>query len=386
MSQSTDNGEQHSPTLALAIDLIARESVTPEDGGCQALIGDRLSALGFELSHLPRSGVSNLWARHGNAEPLFVFAGHTDVVPPGPLDEWHSAPFEPSLRNGQLYGRGAADMKGGLAAMVTATERFLARHPQHQGSIAFLLTSDEEGPAIDGTCCVLEHLQEQDVAIDWCVLGEPTSEVRVGDTLKPGRRGSLNGTLKIHGIQGHIAYPQLADNPIFLSLPALAELRQEVWDQGNDHFPPTSFQISNLHAGAGAVNIIPGVLELQFNFRYSTELSEQILRQRVEAILDRHELSYDLKWQHSGAPFLTSDGMLLEATQAVVTKVTGVAPTLSTSGGTSDGRFIRPAGAEVVELGPVNSSIHKLNECVGVAELESLSQIYEGILERLLTK
>ncbi len=386
MSQNTDNGVHHSPTLALAMELIARESVTPDDGGCQALIGDRLSALEFELSHLPRGGVRNLWARHGSTEPLFVFAGHTDVVPPGPLDEWHTPPFEPSLREGLLYGRGAADMKGGLAAMVTATERFLARHPAHRGSLAFLLTSDEEGPAIDGTIRVLEHLQEQDVAIDWCLLGEPTSETQVGDTLKPGRRGSLNGKLQIHGIQGHVAYPQLAENPVFSSLPALTELQQAVWDQGNNHFPPTSFQISNLHAGTGAVNVIPGALELDFNFRYSTELTETALRQRVEAILDRHGLSYGLEWQHSGAPFLTEDGELLVATQAAVTEITGAVPTLSTSGGTSDGRFIRPAGAEVVELGPVNSSIHKLNECVGIAELESLSQIYQAVLEKLLTK
>ncbi len=386
MSQRADHGEEHSPTLALAMELIARDSVTPEDRGCQTLIGDRLATLGFELSHLPRGGVSNLWARHGSAAPILVFAGHTDVVPPGPLDEWHSPPFEPSLRNGMLYGRGAADMKGGLAAMVTATERFLARHPKHHGSLAFLLTSDEEGPATDGTVCVLDHLKEQDVPIDWCVLGEPTSEKRVGDTLKPGRRGSLNGHLKIHGVQGHVAYPQLAQNPVFLALPALAELQHEVWDRGNDHFPPTSFQISNLHAGTGAVNVIPGALELHFNFRYSTELTEQVLQQRVMEILDRHKLSCELEWQHSGAPFLTEGGELLEATRAAVTEVSGIAPHLSTSGGTSDGRFIRPAGAEVVELGPVNSSIHKLNECVGIAELDTLSQIYENILERLLTQ
>ena len=335
---------------------------------------------------MPFGEVSNLWARRGEAAPLLVFAGHTDVVPPGPLEQWQSPPFAPEIRDGYLYGRGAADMKGSLAAMVTACEGFVARHPRHRGSIAFLLTSDEEGPSIDGTVKVVDRLQARGEKIDWCIVGEPTSSQQVGDVVKNGRRGSLNGRLLVHGVQGHVAYPHLADNPIHRASPALAELCAVTWDHGNAHFPPTSFQISNIHAGTGADNVIPGELEVVFNLRYSTELNQAVIQQRVEDILQRHGLRYSLQWKLSGQPFLTEAGELVEAVRTAIRDVDGVETQLSTSGGTSDGRFIAPTGAQVVELGPVNATIHKLNECVAVADLERLSAQYRRTLERLLTR
>ena len=375
-----------SPTTQLAMELIRRPSVTPEDGGCQEAIAARLAGLGFTIEAMPFGEVSNLWARRGEAAPLLVFAGHTDVVPPGPLEQWQSPPFAPEIRDGYLYGRGAADMKGSLAAMVTACEGFVARHPRHRGSIAFLLTSDEEGPSIDGTVKVVDRLQARGEKIDWCIVGEPTSSQQVGDVVKNGRRGSLNGRLLVHGVQGHVAYPHLADNPIHRASPALAELCAVTWDHGNAHFPPTSFQISNIHAGTGADNVIPGELEVVFNLRYSTELNQAVIQQRVEDILQRHGLRYSLQWKLSGQPFLTEAGELVEAVRTAIRDVDGVETQLSTSGGTSDGRFIAPTGAQVVELGPVNATIHKLNECVAVADLERLSAQYRRTLERLLTR
>jgi len=374
-----------SQTLQLAHDLISRASVTPEDAGCQKLMSGRLEALGFECRHLPFDGVHNLWARRGDAAPLLVFAGHTDVVPAGPLDQWHSDPFTPAIRDGFLYGRGAADMKGSLAAMVTACETFVASHPDHRGSIGFLITSDEEGPAVDGTVKVVEWLQQRGEKIDWCLVGEPSSERRVGDVIKNGRRGSLNGRLTVRGKQGHVAYPHLAANPIHLAAPALAELAAIEWDQGNAHFPPTSFQISNLHAGTGAENVIPGELQLMFNLRYSTALTEQQIRARVEEVLERHHLDYSLNWRLSGEPFLTPAGELVDAARAAIGEVAHVEARLSTSGGTSDGRFIAPTGAQVLELGPINATIHQVNECVAVTALDELAEIYRRILEKLLT-
>ncbi len=374
-----------SDTLQLAEALIARRSVTPDDAGCQALLAAWLEPLGFSTTHLRFGEVDNLWARHGTGTPLFVFAGHTDVVPPGPLEDWASDPFTPTLRDGLLFGRGAADMKSSIAAMVTACARFLSAQPLHPGSLAFLITSDEEGPSVDGTVKVVEWLEARGEKIDWCLVGEPSCRSRVGDTIKNGRRGSLNADLKVHGLQGHVAYPQLADNPIHRMLPALAELTAVVWDNGNEHFPPTSFQISNIHAGDGTVNVIPGTLELRCNWRFSTESSADGIRARTREILDRHGLRYDLDWHLSGQPFLTPAGRLVDATRAAVSAVTGIDTELSTTGGTSDGRFIAPAGAQVVELGPVNASIHKVNECVDIGELEQLSVIYENILVNLLT-
>jgi len=373
-----------SPTLALARALIALPSVTPEDAGCQALMAERLAALGFRNEPMPFGEVQNLWSRLGEAGPLLVFAGHTDVVPPGPEAEWRTPPFEPTVIDGMLYGRGAADMKGSLAAMITACERFLERHPQPRGSIAFLITSDEEGPAVDGTVRVVETLQARGEHIDWCLVGEPSSSERVGDVIKNGRRGSLSGHLVVRGVQGHVAYPQLADNPVHRALPALAELAAIEWDRGNAFFPPTSFQISNIHAGTGATNVIPGTLEVDFNFRYSTETDHRRLMESVEALIARHGLDAHIDWTHSGAPFLTPAGELVDAARAAVQDVTGITPELSTAGGTSDGRFIAPTGAQVLELGPVNATIHKVNECVRVSELEQLSRTYERLLERLL--
>ncbi|WP_297529060.1 succinyl-diaminopimelate desuccinylase [Thiohalobacter sp.] len=373
-----------SPTLALARALIARPSVTPEDAGCQALMAERLAALGFRNEPMPFGGVHNLWSRLGDAGPLLVFAGHTDVVPPGPEAEWRTPPFEPTVIDGMLYGRGAADMKGSLAAMITACERFLERHPQPRGSIAFLITSDEEGPAVDGTVRVVATLQARGERIDWCLVGEPSSSERVGDVIKNGRRGSLSGHLVVRGVQGHVAYPRLADNPVHRALPALAELAAIEWDSGNEFFPPTSFQISNIHAGTGATNVIPGTLEADFNFRYSTETDHQRLMERVEALIARHGLDAHIDWTHSGAPFLTPAGELVDAARAAVQDITGISPELSTAGGTSDGRFIAPTGAQVLELGPVNATIHKVDECVRVTELEQLSRIYERLLDRLL--
>jgi len=375
-----------SETLALAIDLIRRASVTPNDAGCQTLMAERLERLGFRIEPMRFGDVDNLWARRGSQGPLFCFAGHTDVVPPGPLDQWRSAPFEPEIRDGMLYGRGACDMKGSLAAMVTATERFIAAHPDHRGSIAFLITSDEEGPSIDGTVRVIEALSARGETIDYALVGEPSSRDRLGDTVKNGRRGSLNATLTIRGKQGHVAYPHLADNPVHRAAEALSELCRAQWDQGNDHFPPTSFQISNIQAGTGAENVIPGELSLRCNWRFSTELTPELIRQRTESILDRHDLDYHVQWRLSGNPFLTPAGALVSAARDAIEAETGQTTTLlSTSGGTSDGRFIAPTGAQVLELGPVNATIHKIDECVGVDELNQLSAIYNGILNRLLT-
>jgi succinyl-diaminopimelate desuccinylase len=372
-------------TLELAENLISRRSVTPADEGCQRLIGERLAALGFVVEPLRFGNVDNLWARRGRVAPIFCFAGHTDVVPTGPLEEWRSDPFVPSVRDGFLYGRGAADMKTGLAAMVTATEEFVRRHPDHKGSISFLITSDEEGPSVDGTRRVAETLAGRDERIDWCVVGEPSSEVTVGDTIKVGRRGSLSGRLTVHGVQGHVAYPQLAENPVHTLAPALAELTRHVWDEGTEHFQPTTFQVSNLNAGTGAPNVIPGELKARFNLRYSPVQTLENLKSTVEAILRRHGVRYSLEWYLSGEPFFTPPGRLSQAVGEAVASVTGSRPRLSTGGGTSDGRFIAPLGAEVVELGVVNASIHKVNECVRVDDLDALHRMYLNVLERLLT-
>ncbi|MGB5409599.1 MAG: succinyl-diaminopimelate desuccinylase [Thiogranum sp.] len=373
-----------SETLELAKDLVGRASVTPEDAGCQKLMRERLEAIGFRSEDLAFGDVSNFWARRGDHAPLLVFAGHTDVVPTGPLEQWHSDPFSPDIRDGMLYGRGAADMKGSLAAMITACEAFVAAHPDHKGSIGFLITSDEEGPAVDGTVKVVDHLVKKGERIDLCLVGEPSSSRRVGDVIKNGRRGSLNGKLLVHGEQGHVAYPQLATNPVHLAAPALAELISIEWDQGNAHFPPTSFQISNLQAGTGAENIIPGDLNVMFNLRFSTELTEQKIRERIHAILDKYQLNYTLEWRLSGEPFLTPVGELVDAAREAIREVIHIETSLSTSGGTSDGRFIAPTGAQVLELGPINATIHQVNECVAVAALDELSAIYRGILEKLL--
>jgi succinyl-diaminopimelate desuccinylase len=373
-----------STTLDLAIELISRPSITPNDADCQPLIAKRLQAIGFTIEHLRFGEVDNLWARHGEAAPLFVFAGHTDVVPTGSENHWQFPPFTPTLHEGLLYGRGAADMKGSLAAIVTACERFIAEHPQHKGSIALLLTSDEEGLAVDGTVKVINYLQKKGEKIDWCLVGEPSSTERLGDVVKNGRRGSLNGQLTIHGIQGHVAYPLQADNPIHRFAPVLKMLCETEWDQGNDFFPPTSFQITNINAGTGADNVIPEDLTLLFNFRYSTEVTHTQLQEQVTALLDKHGLKYSLTWRHSGLPFLTHPGDLITATQQAIYEVCGYETSLSTAGGTSDGRFIAPTGAEVIELGPNNSTIHKINECVSVEELDRLSIIYQRVLEKLL--
>ncbi|PSJ45753.1 succinyl-diaminopimelate desuccinylase [Zobellella endophytica] len=373
-----------SAVLALTRDLINRPSVTPEDEGCQELMGARLKALGFKLETMVFEDTTNLWARRGSAGPLFCFAGHTDVVPPGPLDKWHTPPFEATEIDGYLHGRGAADMKGSLAAMVVATERFIAEHPDHQGSIAFLITSDEEGPFINGTTRVVDTLEARNEKITWCLVGEPSSTSEVGDVVKNGRRGSLTGSLTVKGVQGHVAYPHLADNPVHKAAPALAELANTVWDRGNEFFPPTSFQIANIQAGTGASNVIPGEMQVQFNFRFSTELDQAKIQAKVHSVLDAHGLDYDISWLLNGKPFLTDQGDLLAATVAAVQAVRHQAPALLTTGGTSDGRFIAQTGAQVIELGPVNATIHKLNECVKIADLEQLTDMYQGILERLL--
>lgn len=373
-----------SPVLALACDLIARPSVTPEDAGCQQMMAEHLARLGFVIEPMVFHDTTNLWARRGTDGPLFCFAGHTDVVPPGPLDKWDSPPFEPQVRDGLLYGRGAADMKGSLAAMLVAVERFVTEQPDHPGSIAFLITSDEEGPFINGTPKVVETLEARHEKITWCLVGEPSSTARVGDVVKNGRRGSITGDLLIKGIQGHVAYPHLGRNPIHQAAPALAELASTCWDEGNAFFPPTSFQIPNISGGTGASNVIPGELKVQFNFRFSTELTDETIKTRVQEILDRHGLEYELTWTLSGHPFLTAQGALLDATVEAIEEVAGIRTELSTSGGTSDGRFIAPTGAQVLELGPVNATIHKLNECVSVADLDSLALMYQGILRRLL--
>ena len=371
-------------TLDLCCELIRRPSVTPEDAGCQALMMERLSAIGFECTDLPFGEVSNFWARRGSEGPILVFAGHTDVVPTGPENQWDTPPFEPTLKEGMLYGRGAADMKGSLAAMLVACEDFVAEHPEHPGSIGFLITSDEEGPAADSTVKVVEHLQRQGEYIDWCLVGEPSSTAQLGDVIKNGRRGSLGAVLVIKGVQGHIAYPHLADNPIHRAMPALHALASEHWDEGNAFFPPTSLQISNIKGGTGATNVIPGELEIQFNFRFSTEVTDTELRERTEAILQAHRLDYELQWHLSGQPFLTASGALVDAAAGSIRDVTGLETELSTAGGTSDGRFIAPTGAQVVELGPVNATIHKLNEEVRAGDLPRLAEIYRRIIERLL--
>lgn len=374
------------PTLELAMALIARPSVTPADQGCQALLCERLGAIGFDIEPMPHGDVQNFWARRGQSSPLLVFAGHTDVVPSGPTETWHSDPFSPQIRDGYLYGRGAADMKSSLAAFITATEEFVSRHPNHNGAIGFLVTSDEEGPAIDGTLQVIKTLQARNEHIDYCIVGEPSSQQELGDTIKNGRRGSLNGLLRIKGRQGHVAYPQLANNPIHLVAPALAELICVEWDQGSEHFPATSFQISNIHSGTGVNNVIPGQLEIDFNFRFSPAVTDPELRQRLEDLLLKHGLDFDIDWSLSGQPFITEKGDLITATQAAIQDITGRGTVLSTSGGTSDGRFIAPTGAQVVELGPSNATIHQVDECVRVDDVEMLSQIYNRCLERLLLK
>ena len=371
-------------TLELCCELIRKPSVTPEDAGCQALMIERLHALNFNCTELPCGDVSNFWAEHGDQGPLLVFAGHTDVVPPGPASRWSNPPFEPTVIDGILFGRGSADMKGSLAAMLIACEEFLAEQPNHAGRIGFLITSDEEGPAVDGTVKVLDYLRERGESIDWCVVGEPASSATLGDAIKNGRRGSLGATLTVRGVQGHIAYPHLADNPIHRLLPALHALTSEVWDEGNAFFPPTSMQVSNIQGGTGVTNIIPGEVEVVFNFRFSTEVSDDELRQRTASILQAHGLDYVIQWNLSGQPFLTPNGKLLDAAIASVLEVTGKAPELSTAGGTSDGRFIAPTGAQVVEVGPANATIHKIDEQVLVSDLPRLAAIYKGILTRLL--
>jgi succinyl-diaminopimelate desuccinylase len=374
-----------SATLQLASDLIARPSITPADAGCQALLIERLDAIGFECETMIFDDVTNLWARRGQATPLLAFAGHTDVVPTGPLEKWHSDPFTPEIRDGNLFGRGAADMKSSIAAMVTACERFVAQHAQHRGSIALLITSDEEGIAINGTVKVIETLEARGEKIDWALIGEPSSQLRVGDVVKNGRRGSIGAKLIIHGVQGHVAYPHKVDNPIHRAMPALHDLARHEWDQGNSFFPPTSLQISNINAGTGAHNVVPGHAEVLFNLRYSTEIDAQHIMETTRVILDKHELDYDINWSISGYPFLTPPGELVTAAQQAIKQHTGLTTSLETTGGTSDGRFIAPTGAQVLELGPVNESIHKLDEHVNIAELDLLSDIYQSILENLLS-
>lgn len=373
-----------SATIDLACELIRRPSVTPHDEGCQQLLASRLQQAGFRIQHLRFEDVDNLWAIHGESGPLFAFAGHTDVVPSGPEDAWQYPPFEPTLADGYLWGRGAADMKGSLASMVIASEQFVQRAPDHSGRIAFLITSDEEGVARNGTVKVMEWLAEREEKITWCVVGEPSSTREVGDTIKNGRRGSLGAELKVIGKQGHVAYPHLARNPIHLAAPALAELAQTTWDHGNEFFPATSFQISNFQAGTGATNVIPGDCRILLNFRFSTEVTDTELKERTAAILQKHGLDVEIDWHLSGLPFLTAKGALVEAAQTAIQKVTGRASQLSTAGGTSDGRFIAPTGAELVELGPVNATIHQLNECVRVDDLEQLTQMYFAILCELI--
>ncbi|MFH4556508.1 succinyl-diaminopimelate desuccinylase [Vibrio diabolicus] len=375
-----------SPVLALAKDLISRQSVTPEDAGCQDLMIERLKALGFEIEVMVFEDTTNFWARRGSEAPLFAFAGHTDVVPAGKLEHWDTHPFEPTIIDGYLHGRGAADMKGSLAAMVVAVERFIEENPDHKGSIGFLITSDEEGPFINGTVRVVETLMARGENIDMCIVGEPSSTEVVGDVVKNGRRGSITGDLTVKGTQGHVAYPHLANNPVHESLLAIHELVTTEWDKGNDYFPPTSFQIPNVSAGTGASNVIPGEFHVQFNLRFSTELNNDAIVQRVTETLDKHELDYELKWTFNGDPFLTDTGALLDAVVAAVAEVNDTKPALLTTGGTSDGRFIARMGGQVVELGPVNATIHKVNECVKVDDLEKLTDMYENTLKHLLAK
>ena len=376
----------YSATLELTKQLISRSSVTPDDKGCQQLMIERLEAVGFVVEHLRFDDVDNFWAVRGEAGPILCFAGHTDVVPTGPESDWTHLPFEPTEQDGQLYGRGAADMKGSLAAMVVAVEQFVAEHPNHSGRIAFLITSDEEGIASNGTVKVVEWLQEQGITPEYCLVGEPSSTARCGDVIKNGRRGSLGCVMRVKGKQGHVAYPHLASNPIHSAAPALTELVAEVWDAGNEFFPATSFQISNINGGTGATNVIPGELQVTCNFRFSTALTDQILRERTEAILDKHGLDYELDWKLSGQAFLTAEGALIEAAVASILEVTGIETELSTAGGTSDGRFIAPMGTQVVEIGPVNATIHQVDENVNIADLDILTSIYQRLLAKLFTQ
>ena len=377
---------QLSPTLELALDLISRPSVTPEDAGCQDLMIEHLEKIGFSVERMPFGDVKNFYAKRGSEGPNLCFAGHTDVVPTGPESEWKVSPFKPEIIDGMLYGRGAADMKGSLAAMVTAVENFIAEHPDHNGQISFLITSDEEGPFVDGTTRVVDTLMSREEKVDWCIVGEPSSTKTLGDIIKNGRRGSFSGDLTVYGKQGHVAYPHLAKNPIHLAAPALAEFASTKWDDGNDFFPPTSFQVSNIQAGTGATNVVPGKLNAQFNFRFSSELTFDDLKERVIDILEKHELEYDIDWTYNGLPFLTKPGELVDAIVDAVQKTVDITPELSTSGGTSDGRFIAKMGTQVVELGPINATIHQINECVDAESLNQLSLIYQRILTNLMAK
>ncbi|MEI7186359.1 succinyl-diaminopimelate desuccinylase [Dickeya dianthicola] len=371
------------PVIELAQQLIKRPSLSPDDAGCQALMIERLQAIGFTVEKLDVDDTQNFWAWRGQGKTL-AFAGHTDVVPTGDNNQWQTPPFEPAIRDGMLYGRGAADMKGSLAAMVVAAERFVAAHPNHQGRLAFVITSDEEASAVNGTVKVVETLMARQERLEYCLVGEPSSTDRVGDVVKNGRRGSITANLRIHGVQGHVAYPHLADNPVHRAIPALNELVATVWDQGNEFFPPTSMQIANINAGTGSNNVIPGELDVQFNFRFSTELTDELIKQQVEALLDRHQLNYTLEWRLSGHPFLTGRGELVDAVVNAVEHYSEITPQLLTTGGTSDGRFIARMGSQVVELGPVNATIHKVNECVSAADLQLLSRMYQRIMEQLI--
>jgi len=370
-------------TIELSKTLINMRSTTPDDAGCQALIAARLEQAGFIAKHLRFEDVDNLWITHGKGEPVFAFLGHTDVVPAGPVDDWNTDPFQAEIKGEYLFGRGAADMKGSVAAMVTALEAFVSKYPDHAGTIGLLLTSDEEGDAVNGTVKVIEYFEQEQISIKWCLVGEPSSRDTLGDVVKNGRRGSLGAKLKVKGIQGHVAYPQLARNPIHQLAPALADLCVIEWDRGNEFYPPTSFQVSNINAGEGTVNVIPGVVDVLFNFRFSTEVTAEELIKRTEEVLNKHELEYDIDWRISGLPFLTASGKLLDSVKKSIHEISGLQTEASTSGGTSDGRFIAPTGAEVVELGPVNATIHKVNECVKAKDLESLNDIYLRILENL---
>ena len=374
----------HSPTVELAMQLVAQPSVTPKDAGCQAMMTARLKDCGFSIENLRFGDVDNFWAIHGTSGPIFCFAGHTDVVPAGPVESWSHPPFTPTIVEGQLYGRGSADMKGSLAAMVVAAEEFVSEFPKHQGRLAFLITSDEEGIAVNGTVKVVDWLQQQGITPEWCLVGEPSSSTQCGDTIKNGRRGSLGCRLTIKGTQGHVAYPHLAANPIHLGMPALEELTREIWDQGNAFFPATSFQVSNFNAGTGATNVIPGTVEVLFNFRFSTEVTDLQLMDRAEAILNKHQLDYEAEWNLSGQPFITERGDLVQAAINCIARTTGLEAELSTAGGTSDGRFIAPIGTQVVELGPVNQSIHRVDENVSIDDLNTLTKIYKNILHELL--